>query len=103
MNNIFLSGDWNVICDSCGRKYKASQLRKRWDGLMVCEKDWETRHPQDLIQVQQEKITVDWARPEATDTFLQVGDGLITEQSDTIYGDYDYILTEEGQYLETET
>jgi len=69
MNNIFLSGDWNTLCDSCGRKYKASQLKKRWDGLMVCKEDYETRHPQDLIQVQQEKITVDFSRPDPNDHF----------------------------------
>lgn len=34
-------GDWNAICDVCGQKYKASQLMKRWDGLMVCKEDWE--------------------------------------------------------------
>jgi hypothetical protein len=26
-------------------------MRKRWDGLLVCRKDWEPRHPQELIRV----------------------------------------------------
>ena len=29
----YKSGDWLAICDSCGRKFKASQLRERWDGF----------------------------------------------------------------------
>lgn len=37
----FKSGTYNRICDECGFVYKRDQLRKRWDGLIVCEKDWE--------------------------------------------------------------
>ena len=42
------SYDYNAICDSCGLQFKASQLRKRWDGLMVCKDDWEQRHIADF-------------------------------------------------------
>jgi len=42
------SFDYNAICDSCGLQYKASQLKKRWDGLMVCKDDWEQRHISDF-------------------------------------------------------
>lgn len=42
------SFDYNAICDVCGFKYKASFLRKRWDGLMVCEADYEQRHIADF-------------------------------------------------------
>lgn len=69
MKNIFLSGDWNTICDVCGFKYKASELKKRWDGLMVCEKDWETRQPQDLLRVPAETPPPPFVRPEADDVF----------------------------------
>lgn len=70
MKNYLRLGDYNAICDSCGKKFKASQLQRRWDGLMVCSDDFETRHPQDLLRVQREKIAVPWARPTpATDTF----------------------------------
>ena len=64
MRNWLDLGNWNAICDSCGRKYKATSLRKRWDGLMVCEEDWEVRHPQDFIKVQKEKISVPFNRPD---------------------------------------
>jgi hypothetical protein len=71
MKNHLILGDWNALCDSCGRKFKASSLKKRWDGLIVCKEDWEQRHPQDLLRVQREQISVPWARPyPAQDTFL---------------------------------
>jgi hypothetical protein len=71
MKNHLLLGNWNALCDSCGRKFKASDLRKRWDGLMVCDEDWEQRHPQTLLRVQREQIAVPFARPyPAQDTFV---------------------------------
>jgi len=56
--------DWNAICDVCGFKYKASELRKRWDNLMVCEKDFEHRHPQDFLRAVPDKQDVAWVRPD---------------------------------------
>jgi hypothetical protein len=71
MRNWLDLGNWNALCDSCGRKFKASQLKKRWDGLQVCADDWETRHPSDFLRVQREQISVPWSRPEVTDTFIR--------------------------------
>ena len=71
MKNHLILGNWNALCDSCGRKFKASDLKKRWDGLIVCEEDWEQRHPQDLLRVQREQISVPWSRPyPAQDTYI---------------------------------
>lgn len=71
MKNHLILGNWNALCDSCGRKFKALDLQKRWDGLMVCREDFEQRHPQDLLKVQREKIAVPWSRPYAAeDTFI---------------------------------
>jgi hypothetical protein len=47
-NDYYKHGDQNALCDECGFKYKLSQLRERWDGAMVCDIDWEPRHPRDL-------------------------------------------------------
>jgi hypothetical protein len=69
-SNYLRLGNWNALCDSCGRKFKASSLRKRWDGLMVCEEDWEMKHPQLTIRVPKEQIAPPWARPEPPDVFL---------------------------------
>jgi len=65
-------GNWNAMCDVCGFKFKTSELRRRWDGYMVCEADYEQRHPQDLIRLRPERQAVPWARPPATDTFVTV-------------------------------
>jgi hypothetical protein len=63
-------GDYNAICDVCGFKFKASELRRRWDGMMVCLLDYEERHPQDLIKIRPDRQAVPWSRPEPTDTFV---------------------------------
>mgnify|MGYP003659076595 CR=1 FL=1 len=71
MQNRLDLGNWNAICDSCGRKFKASQLLRRWDGLMVCKEDYEVRHPQNFLRVQKERISVPWVRPQPeVDTFV---------------------------------
>lgn len=60
----FKSGDWNAVCDICGFRFKASQLKKNWKNEMVCDADFELRHPQEFVRVRPEKISVPWARPE---------------------------------------
>jgi hypothetical protein len=65
-------GDWIADCDICGRKYKASQLIKRWDGLMCCEDDWEIRQPQDFVRGVADTQIAPWLRPEPQDQFILV-------------------------------
>lgn len=79
MRNYLELGKWNVICDRCGFKYKNTDLRKEWTGLMVCDSCWEPRHPQTLIKVPKEDSSVPWARPEPTDVFVSVPDAISTE------------------------
>ena len=43
-------GDWNARCYRCGAKFKGSQLRRTWNNLMVCQRDWEPRQPQDFVK-----------------------------------------------------
>lgn len=69
-NTYYKPGTWNCICDVCGRKVKSDELRKRWDGFMVCAEDWEPRHPLDFIRVRGELLTVPYTRPESTDSFI---------------------------------
>jgi len=66
-------GDFNAICDVCGFKFKGSELRRRWDGFMVCESDYEQRHPQDLIRLRPERMSTPFVRPPGTDQFVVVG------------------------------
>lgn len=63
-------GDWNAICDECGRKFKASDLRLRWDGFRVCNGDWEPRHPQDFVRDIPNIQTPVWTRPQGGDVFV---------------------------------
>jgi len=71
MQNWLKLGDWNAICDSCGRKFKASTMRKRWDGFFVCTEDFEIKHPQLSLKVHGDKQTVPIPRPEPiADTFI---------------------------------
>jgi len=65
-------GQWAAICDVCGFKFKNVDLKRRWDGVMVCSEDWETRHPMDFIKAPNPQRKLPWARPEPTDTFVNV-------------------------------
>lgn len=69
-------GDWIAVCDSCGRYYKASKLRKRWDGLMVCDADWEPRQPQDYVRGKAERQIPTWTRSKPEDTYTNAGQPL---------------------------
>jgi hypothetical protein len=64
------NGGWLTICDACGRKFKESELRKRWDGLMVCRNDWEVRQPQDYVRGVADIQAPPYVRPEQKDRFL---------------------------------
>lgn len=71
----YIPGDCWMICDVCGFKKRASQMRRRWDGAMVCEKDWEPRHPQELVRFRgDDRQAVPVARPEPTDYFCEDGE-----------------------------
>jgi hypothetical protein len=63
-------GDNNVICDRCGFKYKASDLKREWNGLYTCKFDWEPRHPQDLIKSKHDDQRPSLSRPGAVDVFV---------------------------------
>ena len=65
---------WNTICDVCGFDFKSAQVRKRWDGLIVCEDDFEFDHPQKYLKVQPDGLPVpsDYIRAEPEDQFIKV-------------------------------
>ena len=70
--NHFHSGDWNIVCDICSKKIKASESKLRWDGLIVCPSDFEHRHPQDFVKARTDKITVPFTRPIPPLTFTNI-------------------------------
>ena len=70
--NHFISGEWNVTCDVCSKKIKSHEARKRWDGFIVCQDDYEIRQPQDFVKAQTDKITVPFVRPIPEYIFVNV-------------------------------
>lgn len=71
-HSSYIRGDWNAICDDCGWEYKASELKSRWDGLRVCYKCWEPRHPQDFVRSVTDTQAPSWTRPKSSDTFTNI-------------------------------
>jgi len=85
-NWTYKSGDWNLICDVCSIKIKASESKKRWDGFIVCKGCWEPRHSMDFIRTRKEKISVPFTRPIPQDNYtstsyitIYVGDGWVED------------------------
>jgi hypothetical protein len=56
---------YNAICDVCGFKFKASQLSKRWDGMMVCKHDYEVRHSLDFYTTKNDAHLLPWTRSDS--------------------------------------
>lgn len=68
----YRKGSYNVVCDSCGFKFKAEELRLRWDGFYVCQECWNPRQEQDLVRPRPEHPDLPYVRPEPPDHFLNV-------------------------------
>ena len=67
--DFYEDGGWNAVCFECGRKRKASMLKKHWQGYWVCPEHWEPRQPQDFVRAIQDVQTPEWVQPMPTDTF----------------------------------
>lgn len=57
-------GDWNAACSMCGRKRKASEMVRNWQGMYRCREHNEPRQPQDFVRGVQDVQTVPWSQPE---------------------------------------
>jgi hypothetical protein len=62
-------GTWKVACHVCGIWYTSNEIRKRWDGVLVCPKDYEERHPQTLIRIDTRTSVPEFISKDSTDTF----------------------------------
>jgi hypothetical protein len=49
-NPGYVEGDHWETCDRCGQAFRSHQMKTQWDGLRVCEKDYDKRHPQDAVR-----------------------------------------------------
>lgn len=95
---IYKSGDWNLLCDVCAVKTKASKTKERWDGLRVCPECFEVRHPMDFIKARADRISVPFTRPQPTDQFIAIALSQFLNDTVTIsYGG------DAGSYLEDNT
>ena len=65
-------GDWNAACYECGRKKKATTLKKHWRGYWVCPDHWEPRHPQDFVGPVPQPSVPSFVQPQA-DVFIDDG------------------------------
>lgn len=69
-NRATHSYEYNALCDICQFKFKASQLKKRWDGYMVCEKDFEFRHPLDFYTTRNDAHLLPFVRSDNNGTYI---------------------------------
>lgn len=72
--STYKPSQWNAICDICGFEFKSEKLYTDWRGLKVCKKDYEQRHPQDLLKTPLENSSVPWTRSENTSLISPVCD-----------------------------
>lgn len=68
--DYFKIGDYNVICDRCGAKFKARECRMEWNNLFVCSYCWEARQPQDFVRGRIDDQRVPIARPRGEARFI---------------------------------
>lgn len=78
-------GTWLVICDVCGFEFPSDKVKKRWDGLIVCEKDFEHDHPQKHIRIRSDEQAPPFVRPQPADVFGHYCD-LVSIQGVVDYG-----------------
>lgn len=67
-------GDWNAACAECGRKRKASELKRLppgvpGAGMYVCPEHWDARHPQEFVRGIPDKPAAPWVQQQ-TDSGL---------------------------------
>lgn len=66
----FVMGDFYRIDDRSGFKIRARRTQMEWNGLIVYDRFWEARQPQDFVRGVADNQTVPYARPRQVNTFL---------------------------------
>lgn len=66
----YVPGDFYRICDRSGFKIRARRTQMEWNGLIVSDKFFEARQPQDFVKGVPDNQTVPYARPRQTNQFL---------------------------------
>ncbi len=90
-NPDYKSGDNWVVCQVCGMDIYASDIKKRWDGILVCPEDYETRHPQDFVRARKDRVAADIVAPKSSEVSvaptLSSGGASTTIPTGTFNGD----------------
>lgn len=66
----YVGGDFYRICDRTGFKIRAGRTRKEWNGLIVRDKSWEPRQPQDFVKGVRDYQSAPEPRPRQIDVFV---------------------------------
>jgi len=62
---MYTPGGTRALCDVCGFEKPLRELKKRWDGMMVCTKDYDPKPPQySPPRVRPEGVPLPNARPD---------------------------------------
>lgn len=65
----YAPADFNAVCFECGRKFKASEMVRQWQGYWVCRQHFTPRQPQDFVRGVPDNPTPPWVQPMPADTF----------------------------------
>lgn len=100
--DYYKHGDYNVICDRCGFKYKASECVEDWEGFLVClEKCYEPRHPQDFVRATKDDQSVPVARTDPGEDSELIEESILLESSNE-FTELAFLLTEGSGRINTE-
>ena len=88
-NDHLVLGDWNAVCYECGRKQKASTMKRHWQGYYLCPDHWEPRQPQDFVRGTKDTQQPPWTQPMPADVFVAGAPDIPIAQPNEypIYGD----------------
>lgn len=81
--DYYEEGSWNVQCSMCGRKRKANEVVRNWQGLYRCPEHNEERHPQDFV-----RAIPDTQNPPFVQSQTQAFIGVCDPNSISAYIDY---------------
>lgn len=65
----YKAGSYYRIDDRSGFRFRAERTKKQWDNLIVAERFWEIRQPQDFVRGVRDDQTVPEARPRPAYSF----------------------------------
>jgi len=67
---FYKPGSFYRICDRTGFATRAERTRSEWNNLIVSDRVWEARQPQDFVKGVADNQTVPFARPRQPNPFV---------------------------------